>query len=336
LVVIAIIAVLIALLLPAVQAAREAARRAQCLNNLKQIGLGLHNYQSSVGTFPLANSVAYSDVGVQTDWGTWSAQAELLPYMEQAALYNAINFSWDASYQPSTNSYNGHPANSTVFNSVIRTFLCPSDPQAGKANINSYFGSLGTTTAVWNNDSSGVFAHKNVYGIQDVTDGTSNTIAFSESVVGDTNTPGMVKYRNGISPSAGSADGGNNGQLDATTNPQWIVLDIQSCNQAFQTTGPFENNKGWRWSIGSPGITLFNTIVTPNSTLAQWAACRFGCVGCGADYGQYTNASSFHSGGVNVAMADGSTRFVKDSISQLTWWALGTRSNGEVISADSY
>ena len=256
--------------------------------------------------------------------------------MELVPLYNSINFSWDASYQPSTNSYNGHPANSTAFNAIVGTFLCPSDAQAGRINTNSYFGSIGTTTDVWNAHSTGVFSHKMAYGVQDITDGTSNTIAFSESVVGDSVNTGMVRMRNGTSPSASSADGGNNGQFDVNTNPQWVVLDLQSCNQAFQSTGPFENNKGWRWSVGSPGITLFNTIVTPNSTQYPWAACRFGCVGCGADYGQYTNASSFHSGGVNAAMADGSTRFIKDSINQQTWWALGTRSNGEVLSSDSY
>src|SRR4051795_7219477 len=92
LVVIAIIAVLIALLLPAVQAAREAARRSQCINNLKQLGLGLHNYHQALGVFPLGNAVAYSDPGVQTEWGTWSAQAFLLPYMEQQPIYNSMNF----------------------------------------------------------------------------------------------------------------------------------------------------------------------------------------------------------------------------------------------------
>ena len=336
LVVIAIIAVLIALLLPAVQSAREAARRAQCLNNLKQIGLALHNYHSAIGSFPLANSVAYSDPGVQTDWGTWSALAMMLPYMEQTPLYNAINFSWDASYQASTNNYSGHPINSTVFNTIVSSFLCPSDSQAGKSgNTNNYFGSLGTTTDAWNTNSTGIFAHKTSYGISDIQDGSSNTIAYSEAIVGDQR-GGMIPYRDGLSPSASSADGSNSGQLDASNNPTWVLSDLQSCNAAWQSTGPYENNKGWRWCVGSPGISLFNTIVTPNSNQYQWAACRFGCVGCGADYGQYTNATSNHSGGVNCAMADGSVRFGKNSISQNIWWALGTKANGEVISSDSY
>jgi prepilin-type N-terminal cleavage/methylation domain-containing protein len=98
LVVIAIIAVLIALLLPAVQSAREAARRSQCINNMKQMGLAMHNYHSAVGTFPMGNTIAYSDPGVQTSWGTFSAHALLLPYLEQAPLYNACNFSWNVWY----------------------------------------------------------------------------------------------------------------------------------------------------------------------------------------------------------------------------------------------
>src|SRR3954447_4227848 len=132
LVVIAIIAVLISLLLPAVQSAREAARRAQCINNLKQMGLAMHNYHQATGSFPLANTLAYSDVGQQTDWGTWSAHAMMLPYMEQGPLYNACNFSWDAWYQGSTNSWTGHPANTTVWRAIVGTFLCPSDGLAGQ------------------------------------------------------------------------------------------------------------------------------------------------------------------------------------------------------------
>src|SRR5829696_980857 len=93
LVVIAIIAVLIALLLPAVQAAREAARRSQCVNNLKQMGLAMHNYHSVIGTFPMGNARAFEAPGVVTDWGTFSAHAMLLPYVEQQALYNSCNFS---------------------------------------------------------------------------------------------------------------------------------------------------------------------------------------------------------------------------------------------------
>src|SRR5262249_6085402 len=142
LVVIAIIAVLIALLLPAVQAAREAARRAQCVNNMKQIGLALHNYHTSINTFPMGMSLAWvSQSGYYADWTDWSAHALLLGYLEQQPLYNAANFKQACCFADGiADSYN-----STVYLTRISGFLCPSDGQAGVQNINSYFGSIGTT-----------------------------------------------------------------------------------------------------------------------------------------------------------------------------------------------
>jgi len=131
LVVIAIIAVLIALLLPAVQAAREAARRAQCVNNLKQIGLGLHNYHSTTNSFPQGASKNPKNGPGDSDliWSSWSSHALLLPYIEQQALYSAANFSWGI------NPF-GDPCyiiNSTVSNTIISGFLCPSDPERQSA-----------------------------------------------------------------------------------------------------------------------------------------------------------------------------------------------------------
>jgi prepilin-type N-terminal cleavage/methylation domain-containing protein len=188
LVVIAIIAVLIALLLPAVQAAREAARRIQCTNNLKQIGLALHNYHSAVGSFPMGITVAFSTAygpGEQS-WGTWSALSLMLPYLEQTNLYNAANFSLCTQLPP------GNAINSTVFNANIAAFLCPSDGLSGTSssnlsNNNNYFGSIGTTTYPSAQTATGIFAPGAsaqgigtaptpavlAYGIASVTDGTS-------------------------------------------------------------------------------------------------------------------------------------------------------------------
>ena len=145
LVVIAIIAVLlIALLLPAVQAAREAARRMQCVNNLKQIGLALHNYHSTINTFPMGSSLGFSPsyerVG-NGGWSDWSVHALLLPYLEQTPLYNAANFRFDAGLDDGTSG----PINATVYLTRIAGFLCPSDGPAGATNINNYRGSIGTT-----------------------------------------------------------------------------------------------------------------------------------------------------------------------------------------------
>ena len=329
LVVIAIIAVLIALLLPAVQAAREAARRAQCINNLKQIGLGMHNYHSAVGSFPMANSVAYSSVGTQTNWGTWSGQAMMLPYMEQNAIYNACNFSWTSWYGT------GASINATAFNTVIASFLCPSDGEAGSTksgNINSYYGSLGITTDPWNANSTGIFAHFVAYGVADVTDGTSNTVCFAEALTASS-LSNKMKFRGGVTPPGGSS-GTNISAYNVTAG---VLTDLQTCTTTFLAgSNPAGNNKGWRWGTGSPGIAFFNTIVTPNNNNYPWSGCRYGCGGCGNDYGQYINTTSNHSGGVNVAMTDGSVRFIKNSIAQNIWWAIGTRNGGETVSADAY
>jgi prepilin-type N-terminal cleavage/methylation domain-containing protein/prepilin-type processing-associated H-X9-DG protein len=342
LVVISIIGLLIALLLPAVQAAREAARRIQCVNNLKQIGVALNAYHGAIGTLPLATAVAYSNQGVKTDWGTWSGQAMMLPYLEQSPIYNAVNFNWSCWYGQ------GQQLNSTVFNTPISTFLCPSDGLAasgsvnsqmvelgffGESNLNSYLGSMGTTTNPTNPTSTGVFAHSTAYGIPSITDGTSNTIAFSEGLV-SSNGHGQ-KWRDGVSTPAASPLGP--GLLDARSNPAAILGDLQTCNQLFATNpASVVNDRGYRWGSGAPGVAYFNTIVPPNSTEYPWGGCRFNCASCGIEYGQYENASSLHAGGVNVMMADGSVRFIKDSINMQTWWALGTRAGGEVISADSY
>jgi prepilin-type N-terminal cleavage/methylation domain-containing protein len=197
LVVIAIIAVLIALLLPAVQAAREAARRAQCVNNLKQIGLGMHNYHSTNNIFPLGGSRNPYDFPAVYDsgnadpnsgyppWDAWSAHALMLPYMEQQPLYAAINFN----YGPASRCCYSIACNSTVYNTKIAMFLCPSDGNAGKECINSYFMSIGTTDINCcdsrSRNGSGVFNYEFGSTIADITDGTSNTIAFGESLNSD-------------------------------------------------------------------------------------------------------------------------------------------------------
>jgi len=133
LVVIAIIAVLIALLLPAVQAAREAARRSQCVNNLKQLGLALHNYESAGGGFPPGIVNSQSNVGEWATWTAWSPQAMLLPYMEQAPLYNAANFSFNCCQYGDQ----ARDTNVTVALTRVANFLCPSDGPAGQTNINT-------------------------------------------------------------------------------------------------------------------------------------------------------------------------------------------------------
>ena len=147
LVVIAIIAVLIALLLPAVQSAREAARRIQCTNNLKQIGLAMHNYHSANGVFPMAaskncNADPASTCPGYADWRGWSTLATSLPFTEQSALYNAINFNMAEEIHDNTPA----PENSTAIITKINQYMCPSDPYVGQTGLNNYHACYGTTT----------------------------------------------------------------------------------------------------------------------------------------------------------------------------------------------
>jgi len=358
LVVIAIIAVLIALLLPAVQSAREAARRAQCSNNLKQIGLAMHNYHTAVGSFPLGTGrvMAYSagyNNGNGLAWGTWSCHSLMLGYLEQSNLYNAANFSWSPEISPGWN------INSTVVNGVINTFICPSDgisPVSIPPNdqwdgrLNNYFGSLGTTIRYHGAfETTGIFTNGNgkSYGVQNITDGTSNTIAFAEALVGPDTSGGPLKtpttiFRNGTNVATSSSSGSIN-LADANMNKAWVMQDLQFCQQAsiFFTTSngqqgmQNEDDKGAKWAWSAGGFSLFNTIVPPSSTQFSFACCGF-FQSYGCDGGQYQNANSNHPGGANFLLADGSVRFLKSSISFATYWALGTKAGGEVISSDSY
>jgi prepilin-type N-terminal cleavage/methylation domain-containing protein/prepilin-type processing-associated H-X9-DG protein len=351
LVVIAIIGVLIALLLPAVQAAREAARRAQCTNNLRQIGLAMHNYHSGIGIFPMGVSNSPDDTpswgGV---WSGWSAYGLMGPYLEMTAVYSASNFDF-APY-----SIHNDP---TVFRAIVSTFLCPSDTNAGPRHTNSYAASYGATTtplwiwagsdwpacleAHWPDYSSGLFTNTHCYGIAGVTDGTSNTIAYSEILTGQQgelydNAARPSKYRGNfiMLPSGGEEPGSV--LMYASSNRAAVRATIAKCRDAFQNQNPpavgIHDYRGWRWSMGLAGFAMFNTIQPPNDS---FGGCRFDSrLNVWSDQSYSIGASSAHPGGVNTLMGDGHVRFIKSSIDLDTWWALGTRDGGEVISADSY
>ncbi len=350
LVVIAIIAVLIALLLPAVQAAREAARRAQCVNNLKQFGLGMHNYHSSQDVFPMGASLCYYNYGGAipcTTWNNWSAHAMMLNYLEQAPLYNAINFNLEG-----RGSDYASAANATAYNAKIKIFLCPSDPNGGNVNDNCYYGSVGPTTNAgsdvpprnaspacngpnsYQDPTSGVFAFRLAYGLRDITDGSSNTIAMSEGQAGPPNqavAPGNMIMGAGLSGSAYF--------LSAFQNPALVLTDLQTCSSKYvnSNSGNISVGHGHDWGVGGMGATLFNTIVPPNSVQYPWSACRTDCGGgCDGASMDYSSAQSYHSGGANFLFADGSVKFIKSAIATNTYWGLGSRNGGEVIDASSY
>ncbi len=357
LVVIAIIAVLISLLLPAVQSAREAARRAQCTNNLKQIGLALHNYHTANGTFPQGISVNIQSMNpVQyANWNSWSAQAEMLGYMEQQPLYNAANFSWGVF---PTNLVNG--LNNTVANTIINSYLCPSDPNSGSASggdesiggcTNNYAASFGTDTTggnySWGANNNqfnyqgvggcvGLFGWGVAYGIQHCTDGSSNTIAYAEWLVGDGKATSGSRYRGNAEANDGTS---NTWSLNALTNLANTQTALQQCGQKFtqepaSSAANISDYTGWRWSMGAIDFASFNTVAPPNFRTA-------GCMSGGGNESWLNGAwsvgaASNHPGGCNVLFADGSAKFIKSSINQVTWMSLGTRNGGEVIGSDAY
>jgi prepilin-type N-terminal cleavage/methylation domain-containing protein/prepilin-type processing-associated H-X9-DG protein len=347
LVVIAIIAVLIALLLPAVQAAREAARRSQCVNNLKQIGLALHNYQDINGALPMGSgNCGIPFPTLQSKQGL-SAHTAILPQLELTTLYNAINFN-QGTDETTTDIYCA--VNLTVIRAQVAVFVCPSDQYAGEQQPNSfttatnnYFCSVGTTTNLTDVSSvtwpapapmsllptTGLFAFQQSYTFASATDGLSNTVAFAESTVGN---PNAVLGKPNIGITSIAAAGAAAQFQNAAANLAATNTGLTGCSNAWAArSGAVDNQRGITWFHGSIAFTMIQTVTTPNSV--NWTYCSSTTSGSAATFSE---ADSYHSGGINVLMGDGSVRFIKSTVNQITWMALGTRSGGEVISADSY
>jgi len=312
LVVIAIIAILIALLLPAVQAAREAARRTECRNNLKQIGLALHNYLDTHGTFPPSGVYNPNTPGGANK--DWSAQARLLPFLEQENLQNLID--WGASYEVQPN----------VTRERVEVYLCPSDvgdkarPDDGLTHFPLSYGFNAGTWFVFdlNSGQTGNGAlHPNT-GLRprDFTDGTSNTLAFSEVKAW---TPYL---RNGGSP----------GTLGAA--PPSSPGDVNSFGGDFKTnTGHTEWVDGHVHQGGVTTTFTPNTIVPigPSSVDGDFTSCRESHAGCSGPTYAVITSRSYHTGIVNVLLMDGSARSVSENINLFTWRNLGTRNDGNVL-----
>jgi prepilin-type N-terminal cleavage/methylation domain-containing protein/prepilin-type processing-associated H-X9-DG protein len=298
LVVIAIIGVLIGLLLPAVQKVREAAARMQCSNNLKQIGIALHNYHSSAGSLPPgSNPLGFTVV------------SQLLPFMEQGNLYNQINFT-----VPANNAANAGPTGVT-----IKTLLCPSDRTSqtppGQGG-NNYFANYGTEPFFFQNRSvaNGVFALREPSGVRltDIADGTSNTAAFSELRKGD--------WNNAIYSPADWLNASSAGAPTTVDQAYALCQSINPTNLTYQWL-----SAGGEWLNDNATGTAYIHCGPPNSipNCGFPANLRF-CV----------NANSDHTNGVNVVLCDGSVRFVTNAVSLTTWRALGTRSSGDLLGPD--
>ncbi len=335
LVVVAIIGILIALLLPAVQAAREAARRIQCTNNLKQMGLASHNYHTTHGCFPLGATLAICSLAPfeRDSWNDWSLHAQILPMLDQQSAYDAINFDW-APWVTDTCTQ-GPQINNTIWNIQIGTFMCPSDRLVGNVCTNNYQGSYGASVLDSDQElqlgSSGLFTYQRCYRLDSVSDGSSNTLAFAEALVTSLG-PKPEAGRDGVcAPSTPGVY-----QYNVAANPAAVLAGLASCDASWNSGASFAFDGGRWWGLGANGWTMFNAVVTPNNKQHPWRGCRFDITRCGLNNGPINSATSPHPGGVNVTLADASVRFIKDGIDQRTWWALGTRAGGEVISADSY
>jgi len=363
LVVIAIIAVLISLLLPAVQAAREAARRVQCTSNLKQIALAMHNYHSAVGSFPPGgcNTGNVETPGSTGAWGNWSAFSMMLPFLEQQAIYNSCNFS--VVNQGYGSGIDGN-MNSTATATTINAFLCPSSPRLNGGQWGSYYGSPypnvnyfasvgsslcqygGNPAGVAFQDASGNSAAPNgvfevfgpVFSIANITDGTSNTIAFGEWRSGD-GQQGILTIPQDVIRVSGNLPAGMSlgPMMNMPLGGAYLNAWLQGCAGAAPGTVGTSNNwsgLGQFWCQGLFGDTVGSILTAPNSNYPNCAIYENGGDNDGS-YGNY-GLSSYHPGGANVAMADGSARFIKASTNQVTMWQLASRSQGEVISSDAY
>jgi prepilin-type N-terminal cleavage/methylation domain-containing protein/prepilin-type processing-associated H-X9-DG protein len=353
LVVIAIIAVLIALLLPAVQSAREAARRAQCVNNLKQMALAVANFESAQGNLPpgIGPMPIYSSGVPNRTGGRATIQAQILPYLEQASMYSTFNLDHNLDQFGSATA----PGfNDTGMRQIVNSFVCPSDPSNTKIDpglgYQNYFANAGATAAPeYGTDFVNQEPQSNLMGpfgftisgrtaaqfldaaktqpnpefrkasiarLQQIIDGTSNTALFSETLHGN------------------SATGAS---TDIPANP-FLIINLIAVGSFNNYTPPADCDGPPVTRIVYRGQQYYRSLFsnyyychtqTPNSK-------RLDC-GTAVEVARFhVAARSNHPGGVNVAMCDGSVRFVKDSVNITPWRALGTRGNGEIVSADAF
>ena len=325
LVVIAIIGILVALLLPAIQAAREAARRSQCSNNLKQAALALHNYHQTVKRFPFRMGGTAGPCDPTSNCSRISGWVMLLPYLEQGPLYEQIctpsNFN-GTNYA----AWGPHPwdGNYTPWNASIPALLCPSDPGAPpRSNRVNYCFCVGDTSQGINGSTQprGVFGYYSNVDMAGITDGTSNTIALGERVA---------------CLDQASVMGGRANSIAVNGNPSICFAQVSGGRY----TTPVGCIAGLRWADGNVGFTAINTVFPPNAPSCQTGTWD-------GDDGLYP-PTSYHPGGAQCALVDASVRFISNSIDTGNlaaaapttvsgtspygvWGALGTRMGGEAV-----
>jgi prepilin-type N-terminal cleavage/methylation domain-containing protein/prepilin-type processing-associated H-X9-DG protein len=338
LVVIAIIAILIALLLPAVQAAREAARRSQCTNNLKQIGIAIQNYHDVNGALP-PHSNNFQSSSTQPPSNDFSMKARIIPFLEQGATFFSFNMTFIGADPP---NWTGHVMQ-------INAFLCPSDTNipsvakphpsiAGLSQLLGYASYANNIGTVFTNNGGKFdgpaykmgdnFVHGPTLMLSHIVDGTSNTVIFSETVrgKGGSKEDGLHQIYSTQVPLQGAPYSYQDpdkafvpGCLSSTTQFYWDALPV------------IADRKGEAWYRHNNGEGGgYSHIMLPNTKSCFWKnddqTHTFETMVC---------ASAYHPGGVNVVMLDGSVRFVKNGVSPATWRAISTYNGGEVVSADS-
>jgi len=349
LVVIAIIGVLIALLLPAVQAAREAARRAQCTNNLKQLGLAVQNYISQTNVLPLQSMYPAS---ADVSWG-WSYgwPLAILPNLEQGSAFNAFNFATGLFGNSPTPNF-ASLGNTTVAYLQLGTLICPSDGNkrrpAEPYGTTNYVGNMGGPGSI--EEMTGAIVPNGAFisgwadaqnfgpvGIESIRDGTSNTALFSERLIGINGGPQVRLDSQDAKRAIFNSNVGGGFHTGVAGAQQFLA----GCKGLPGNTLSINSTaNGYVWCASYPwhvAVNAYTHFGSPNSISCQNPATEV--------YGSWLTfvgpshsapPTSNHPGGVNVCFNDGSVKFIKDTVGNQPWWALGTRKGGEPISADAY
>lgn len=321
LVVIAIIGILIALLLPAVQAAREAARRSQCTNNLKQWGLALHNYHDTYNAFPRYMQLA--PVSGASDFNSYTVHLKILPFIEQQALYDRVKTVSQDFYLQTNPSVDNLTA--TI---GISAFICPSNesyPLAGRTGYTNYAVCAGSNIGwgIADTRHNGVFQYRVETKMAGISDGTSNTIMVAEQRTGDNDDSIYHRQSDTVRGLAWTAN-------QSTSQGPITQAQVDAAGAACDAGASNHSSvMGSRYSRGAFIYTVFNTLGTPNWKYP-------GCM-TATNTGAHGNSSGIyparspHPGGVNHAMADGSVQFISETVDMQVYHGLGSRNGNETV-----